>query len=79
MAFSLPPLPYGEGALEPHISGRTMALHHGKHHKAYVDKTNELIASTPLEGARLVEVIRRTGAEDQAKLHRVGKRRRSPQ
>lgn len=68
MAFKLPPLPYAENALEPHVSARTMALHHGKHHKAYVDKTNELITGTPMEGSRLVEVIHRSRAENQSRL-----------
>jgi Fe-Mn family superoxide dismutase len=60
MAFQLPPLPYDANALEPHVSARTLEFHHGKHHKAYVDKTNELVAGTPLAGADLVEVVRRS-------------------
>jgi Fe-Mn family superoxide dismutase len=40
MAFELPPLPYGFDALEPHIDARTMEIHHGKHHNAYVTKLN---------------------------------------
>jgi Fe-Mn family superoxide dismutase len=42
MAFSLPPLPYATDALAPHMSAQTLELHHGKHHKTYVDKLNEL-------------------------------------
>src|SRR5260370_36154388 len=38
--YSLPDLPYDEGALEPHISGKIMELHHGKHHAAYVKGAN---------------------------------------
>jgi len=57
MAFTLPPLPFAKDALEPHISARTFEFHHGKHHAAYVNKTNELIAGTPLEGKSLEEVI----------------------
>jgi Fe-Mn family superoxide dismutase len=38
--FSLPPLPYAEDALEPVISAETLRLHHGKHHKKYVDTAN---------------------------------------
>ena len=41
--FTLPKLPYAQDALAPHISGETMKLHHGKHHKSYVDKLNELL------------------------------------
>ena len=47
MPFELPPLPYPLGALEPAISARTLATHHGKHHRAYVDKTNLLAGDAP--------------------------------
>jgi Fe-Mn family superoxide dismutase len=43
----LPPLPYVEGALSPAISARTLALHHGKHHAAYVEKTNQELEAFP--------------------------------
>ena len=62
--FSLPKLPWDEGALDPVISGRTIQFHHGKHHKAYVDKTNELVAGTPMAELSLAEVVR---AADKAK------------
>ena len=55
--IALPPLPYAENALEPHLSTETLATHHGKHHKAYVDKTNALVAGTPLEGKSLDEIV----------------------
>ena len=42
-AYSLPDLPYDHSALEPHIDARTMEIHHGKHHKTYVDKLNAAI------------------------------------
>ena len=58
MAFTLPELPFDRDALGPHMSGETLDFHHGKHHKAYVDKANGLITGTDLEGASLVEVIR---------------------
>ena len=48
MAFTLPPLPYAENALEPHISAKTLSFHYGKHHKGYVTKLNELIKDTDL-------------------------------
>lgn len=57
MAFELPALPYAQDALAPHMSAETLEFHHGKHHKAYVDKTNGLIAGTDLEGRKLSEVI----------------------
>ena len=65
MAFELPPLPYPKNALEPHISAKTLEFHHGKHHRAYVDTLNKLIAGTPLAGKSLEEIIRLT-AKDSA-------------
>jgi Fe-Mn family superoxide dismutase len=56
--FELPPLPYAEDALEPHISARTLSFHYGKHHKAYVDKTNELTKGKDLAALPLVDLIR---------------------
>jgi superoxide dismutase, Fe-Mn family len=41
--FQLPPLPYAEDALAPIISAETLAFHHGKHHRKYVETTNQLI------------------------------------
>ncbi len=58
MPFTLPPLPYEPDALAPHMSAETLAYHHGKHHQAYVDKTNQLIADAGLQGRSLVDVIR---------------------
>lgn len=43
MAFELPALPYASDALEPHIDRETMAIHHGKHHQAYVDNLNKAL------------------------------------
>ncbi|WP_156678426.1 superoxide dismutase [Sphingomonas profundi] len=57
MAFELPPLPFDKSALEPHMSAETFDYHHGKHHKAYVDKTNGWIDEKGLAGLSLVEVI----------------------
>ncbi|MFA5027252.1 MAG: superoxide dismutase, partial [Candidatus Methylomirabilota bacterium] len=57
MAVELPPLPYADNALEPHYSAKTIGFHHGKHHKAYVDNLNKLIAGTPLESKSLEEII----------------------
>ncbi|TRW14980.1 superoxide dismutase [Glacieibacterium frigidum] len=68
MPFTLPPLPYADDALAPHISAQTLHFHHGKHHKAYVDKANELITGTPLAQLSAVEVIRRARADGNDKL-----------
>jgi Fe-Mn family superoxide dismutase len=57
MPFELPPLPYPDTALEPYYSAKTFSFHHGKHHKAYVDNLNKLIAGTPLEGRPLDAII----------------------
>lgn len=45
--YHLPPLPYAYDALEPHIDTWTMQIHHDKHHKAYVDNANRLLADQP--------------------------------
>ena len=47
--IELPKLPYEMNALEPHISQKTLEFHYGKHHNAYVNNLNKLIASTPFE------------------------------
>ena len=46
MPFELPALPYDHAALEPHIDARTMEIHHGKHHQAYVDNANKALEGT---------------------------------
>ncbi len=45
--FTLPPLPYPTDALEPHLDARTMEIHHGKHHAAYVNNLNKALADFP--------------------------------
>ena len=47
MAFTLPDLPYAHDALQPFMSKETLEYHYGKHHQAYVDNLNKLIAGTP--------------------------------
>jgi Fe-Mn family superoxide dismutase len=61
MAFTLAPLPYAHDALEPHIDTLTMQIHHGKHHKAYVDNLNKAIAGTDFENKSLEELIAGAG------------------
>lgn len=60
MSVELPPLPYPLDALEPHVSARTLATHHGKHHRAYVEKTRLLAGERP--GA-LEDIIVRAAAD----------------
>jgi Fe-Mn family superoxide dismutase len=68
-SISLSPLPYPEDALVPVISARTLSLHHGKHHKAYVDKVNELVQGTELEGQSLERIVMATsGKSDKTEL-----------
>jgi len=57
MAFELPPLPYAEDALAPHISAETLEYHYGKHHKTYVDNLNKAIDGTPDADLTLEEII----------------------
>ena len=57
MAFSVPDLPYGFGALEPHIDARTMEIHHGKHHAAYVAKLNAAVAGTALADMDINDLV----------------------
>jgi Fe-Mn family superoxide dismutase len=60
MAFELPSLPYPKNALEPHTSAHTLDVHHGKHHKAYVDNLNRMVGGSPLEGKPLEQIIKET-------------------
>ncbi len=57
MPFELAPLPYAKEALEPHIDALTMEIHHGRHHKAYVDNLNKAIAGTALEGKTIEALL----------------------
>ncbi len=56
--FELPALPYAFNALEPHIDARTMEIHHGKHHAAYVNNLNNAVNGTELEGKSLEELFK---------------------
>ena len=47
MSQTLPSLPYDVDALEPHIDAKTMEIHHGKHHDAYVNNLNKALESAP--------------------------------
>jgi Fe-Mn family superoxide dismutase len=58
MAFELPQLPYATNALEPHIDTKTMEIHHGKHHAAYVNNLNTAVQGTENDGKTLDELMR---------------------
>ena len=69
MPFQLPDLPFAPDALAPHMSAETLEFHHGKHHRAYVTKTNELVEAEPeLSGAALTQVVREAKRAGNAKL-----------
>lgn len=61
--FILPKLPYNEDALEPVISGRTVAFHYGHHHAAYVAKLNSLVEGTAYAGLPLEDVVIRAATD----------------
>ena len=58
MAFQLPSLPYPFEALEPHIDKKTMEIHHGKHHNAYVTNLNAAITGTDAEKLSIEEICK---------------------
>ena len=60
MAIKLPELPYGDDALEPVISAATLRLHHGAHHRGYVEKLNALVKGSELDGAPLETIVKRS-------------------
>jgi Fe-Mn family superoxide dismutase len=66
--FTLPPLPFDERALEPIMSADTLRTHHGKHHAAYIKKTNTLAAEIPDAPSTLEGVVRRADKERNGKL-----------
>ncbi len=55
--FELPALPYAHNALEPNIDARTMEIHHGKHHQAYVNNLNNAVKGNAAEGVSLLDLI----------------------
>jgi Fe-Mn family superoxide dismutase len=57
MAYVLPPLPYPTNALEPFIDAKTMEIHHGKHHQAYINNANAKLEGHPALAAKSVEEL----------------------
>ncbi len=69
MAFQLPELPFAKDELTPHMSAETLEYHYGKHHRAYVNKTNELLQNeADLSGASLLQVIKEAKRSGNSKL-----------
>ena len=68
MPFTLPNLPFDRAALDPHMSAETLDFHHGKHHQAYVDKTNKMLTEKDYGDASLVEVIKKAKDKSDKKL-----------
>jgi len=62
MAYELPNLPYAFDALEPHIDAKTMEIHHGKHHAAYIAKTNAALEGTGLEAKSIEDLVSDLGS-----------------
>lgn len=71
MAITLPALPYPVHALEPHISRSTIDHHYGKHHAAYVARTNELLGSSRSRDRSLIEILRASHASGENALFNV--------
>jgi superoxide dismutase, Fe-Mn family len=71
--FTLPPLPYAAGALEPAIDAQTMTLHHDKHHKSYVDNLNAAVAAdAKLKGRTLEQLVASAGTLPAAVRNNAG-------
>jgi Fe-Mn family superoxide dismutase len=67
--FTLPPLPWPDNALSPHISANTIGFHYGKHHQGYVNNLNKLVAGTPMADQTLEAIIQATaGKTDQTAI-----------
>jgi superoxide dismutase, Fe-Mn family len=65
--FTLPPLPYADTALEPHITAKTLSFHYGKHHQAYVTNLNNLVKGSDLAQMPLEELILKVAKDDSKK------------
>ena len=68
MTFKLPELPYAYDALQPHMSKETLEFHHDKHHQAYVDNGNKLIAGPSLDGKSIEDICKEAFAGKNAGL-----------
>ncbi len=68
MPFQLPDLPFARDALDPIMSGETLDYHHGKHHKAYVDKVNGFLAEGKGDETTLVDLVRKAHQSGDKKM-----------
>jgi superoxide dismutase, Fe-Mn family len=67
MAFTLPPLPYANDALEPHIDAQTMEIHHDRHHNTYVTNLNAAVEGTEFADMEIEELMRKLDSVPEAK------------
>ncbi|MFC0283022.1 superoxide dismutase [Camelimonas abortus] len=72
MTFKLPELPYAYDALQPYMSKETLEYHHDKHHQAYVDTGNKLLAGTELEGRSVEEIVKASWGKNQPLFNNAG-------
>ena len=68
--LALPPLPYATDALEPYLSRRTLAVHHGHHHAGYLELTRAMVRQTSLEGVTLEQIAAASATHTQRALFR---------
>ena len=71
MPYTLPPLPYALDALEPHIDAKTMEIHHGKHHQAYITNVNTALEGTGVDAHPIEEVLKNINDVPEAKRQAV--------
>jgi len=71
MTFKLPELPYAYDALAPYMSAETLEYHHDKHHNTYVEKGNQLIEGSGLEGKSIEEVVKGSHGTNQGLFNNV--------
>jgi len=73
LSFKLPELPYAYDALGAHMSTETLEFHHDKHHNAYVETGNKLIAGTDFENLSLTKIVKKAHADgNQALINQAG-------
>jgi Fe-Mn family superoxide dismutase len=72
VAFALPELPYAYDALKPYMSAETLEFHHDKHHNAYVENGNKLLAGSGLEGKSLEDIVKASHGTNQPLFNNAG-------